>query len=501
MAPKQQRGTVAWGSSKRGASPSAPKAAPKAGGEYRPRNRLTTMFSRDKSRAPRKVHVAATAPSPADDASQGPTVRLYDDPEAMAQKRREIDAHNAAKDAALARAQQPESSAEVPHSAAPQASKKNPWLDEAVLGDSLFDQYTTEKRLSVAQPVKKGGSRKSLLREYRDLRVLRSSRISIFAPKPPTLPKYEAPEWKLAESRRDEMKAHIKRSHKTAEEIKSQLNAEQLDDLEFQTWLADLVEEEIIQEPRPRGCLDWLCGWSKDESETLRIAAVAAGLELETIEAGALKGQKEKKEKKGKKEKKEKKTPSQTEPEPGPVRDRRRGDAKSVDALKRGRAATKIQAVARMYRSVIIAERMRQVRDAAANPPAGVCSLFTSFDSRGRVGQENLLDLESENARKGKFARNVERQALKAELADAADKKQKEKLKKYYGNGTYGADEVADRNRGATRAQRGTCKTARDPSSALRRLSFVYERRRQEEARSDVRGSRYSGVRRGIRSF
>ena len=52
MAPKQQRGTVAWGSSKRGASPSAPKAAPKAGGEYRPRNRLTTMFSRDKSRAP-----------------------------------------------------------------------------------------------------------------------------------------------------------------------------------------------------------------------------------------------------------------------------------------------------------------------------------------------------------------------------------------------------------------------------------------------------------------
>ena len=50
MAPKQQRGTVAWGSSKRGASPSAPKAAPKAGGDYRPRNRLTTMFSRDKSR-------------------------------------------------------------------------------------------------------------------------------------------------------------------------------------------------------------------------------------------------------------------------------------------------------------------------------------------------------------------------------------------------------------------------------------------------------------------
>ena len=46
------------------------------------------------------------------------------------------------------------------------------------------------------------------------------------------------------------MKDYIKRTQKTADEIKSKLNEEQLEDLEFQTWLMDLVEEQV-EEPQP----------------------------------------------------------------------------------------------------------------------------------------------------------------------------------------------------------------------------------------------------------
>ena len=160
--------------------------------------------------------------------------------------------------------------------------------------------------------------------------------------------------------RRKVMKDYIKRTQKTADEIKSKLNEEQLEDLEFQTWLMDLVEEQV-EEPQPRGCVDWLFGVTKQEEESARTAAEAYGVNLDAIESAASKA---KDDRKAAAEREKKAPPPQTAPEPKPapvLRDRRAGDAGHAP-LTRERAATKIQAVARMFHKAEDAERLRQVR-------------------------------------------------------------------------------------------------------------------------------------------
>ena len=61
------------------------------------------------------------------------------------------------------------------------------------------------------------------------------------------------------------------------------------------------------------------------------------------------------------------------------------------------------------------------------------------------------LELESDNAQKA--SRKNARRAFKEEMAAVADKKQKAKLKKYYGDGTRGEGDLDDRKRGAQLAR------------------------------------------------
>ena len=398
------------------------------------------MFSRDKSRAPRKVHVTATAqgtPSPAsrdDDDGHAPLVRLYDDPEAMAQARREVEARNAAKDASLAPPKP--SPDDLPHSA---ASKPNPWTKEgAALADSLFEQYSSEKRRSVALE----GSRKS--------------RISIFAPKKKLGLKDMEIKLPPEEShRRKVMKDYIKRTQKTADEIKSKLNEEQLEDLEFQTWLMDLVEEQV-EEPQPRGCVDWLFGVTKQEEESARTAAEAFGVNLEAIESAASKA---KDDRKAAAEREKKAPPPQTAPEPKPapvLRDRRAGDA-SHAPLTRERAATKIQAVARMFRTAGDAERLHQVRAIGilrASPQ------MSSLDMRGRDRNNCLTSSSRATTRRRPPGRtHAGRSKRRWLLSPTRSRKQNSR--------SITVTELAGREISTTvkevRSSRATTKTARDP--------------------------------------